>query len=297
MRTILIPFFLALFAGFPVAGDTSVPVVAVSILPQAEFVERIAGDQVRVLVLVGPGASPHSYEPTPRQMSDLSKTIAWFSVGVEFERALLPKIKSLYPKMKIVDTSSRVTLRKLNAAEAIAETVSSSDPGHKDEQGGPDPHIWLGHEAVKAQLEAILEGLKALLPARSAEFTANHAAYLKEIDAVFTALGTRLAPLKGKTIFVYHPSFGYFLDNFGIRQEAVEVGGKEPTQKTLALLIQQAKAAGAKLIFVQKQFSLTAAKTVAAAIGGKVVEIDPLARNWLANIQTMGAALASSMEK
>jgi len=293
MRTILLFIALTCIAGFPAAAQPQLPVVAVSILPQAEFVERIAGDKVKVLVLVGPGASPHSYEPTPRQMSDLSRTAAWFSIGVEFERALLPKIRSLYPKMKVVDTSGKVALRQLEAHDE-AEAVSG-DSGHKDEQGGPDPHIWLGHEAVKVQLAAILEGLKALMPEHAALFAANHAAYVKEIDAVFAGLARQLLPLKGTTIFVYHPSFGYFLDNFGIRQEAVEVGGKEPTQKTLAALIQRAKADGARLIFVQKQFSLAAARTVASAIGGKVVEIDPLARQWLANIRIMGAAIASAI--
>lgn len=293
MRAILVLFFLTLISAVPVAGDAALPVVAVSILPQAEFVEKIAGDRVKALVLVGPGASPHSYEPSPRQMSDLSRAAAWFGIGVEFERALLPKVKSLYPKMRIVDTSAKVVFRNLEAHDDAEATA----PGHVDEQGGPDPHIWLGHEAVKIQLTAILEGLKALMPAFASEFTANHTAYVKEIDSVFAQLSTRLAPLRGKTIFVYHPSFGYFLDNFGIQQKAVEVGGKEPTQKTLALLIQQAKAAGARLIFVQKQFSPTAANTVAAAIGGRVVQIDPLARQWLANIRVMGEALASAMEK
>ena len=292
MRTILLLLVITFFAGFPAASQAQAPIVAVSILPQAEFVERIAGDKVKVLVLVGPGASPHSYEPTPRQMSELSRAVAWFGIGVEFERALLPKIRSIYPKLKIVDTSSKVVFRRLEAHDEAA-----TEPGHEDEKGGLDPHIWLGHEAAKVQLAALLDGLKALMPSQAATFTANHVAYVKEIDTVFAGLARQLAPLKGTTIFVYHPSFGYFLDNFGIRQEAVEVGGKEPTQKTLALLIQQAKYEGAKLIFVQKQFSLTAARTVAAAIGGKVVEIDPLARQWLANIKAMGDALASTIGK
>ncbi len=298
MRAILLFLTLIFIAGFPASAQSRLPVVAVSILPQAEFVERIAGDTVKVLVLVGPGASPHNYEPTPRQMSDLSRTAAWFTVGVEFERALLPKIRSLYPKMKIVETAGKVVLRKLEAHDDAAVSTgdtTATDSSHKDDEGGPDPHIWLGQAAVKVQLTAILEGLKTMMPGQAAVFTANHAAYVKEIDAVFAGLARQLMPLKGTTIFVYHPSFGYFLDNFGIHQEAVEVGGKEPTQKTLAALIQRAKADGARLIFVQKQFSLAAAKTVASAIGGKVIEIDPLARQWLANIKIMGAAIASTM--
>ena len=295
-------FFLA-FAfwaatGAQAAGTSAVPTVAVSIIPQAEFVARIAGDRVKILTLVPPGADPHSYEPTPRQMAELSGAAIWFSIGVEFENAILPKVKALYPRLRVVNTAKNVAYRTLEThADLTAPSASpSSQPAlaaspHADEGGGPDPHVWLGLAAVKVQLASIREALIALLPADAALFKANHDAYLREIEAVFADLAKQLAPLKGDEVFVYHPSFGYFLDNFGLKQVAVEVGGKEPTQKTIALLIEKARKAGAKIIFVQKQFSVAAARTVAQAIGGTVVEIDPLAPNWLENIKVMGAAL------
>ena len=295
-------FFMAfgflIASGAQAAGSPAVPTVAVSIIPQAEFVTRIAGDKVRILTLVQPGADPHSYEPTPRQMAELSGATIWFSIGVEFENAILPKVKTLYPKLKVVNTAKDVVYRTLetHADLTAPASSSSSQPAlaasqHADEGGGPDPHVWLGLAAVKVQLASIRDSLIALLPADAALFKANHDAYLKEIEAVFGDLAKRLVPLKGDEVFVYHPSFGYFLDNFGLKQVAVEVGGKEPTQKTIALLIEKARKAGAKIIFVQKQFSVAAARTVAQAIGGEVVEIDPLAPDWLENIKVMGAAL------
>jgi zinc transport system substrate-binding protein len=274
------------------------PTVAVSILPQAEFVRRIAGNSVRPIVLVGPGSSPHSYEPSPRQMAELSGALAWFTVGVEFETALAPKIKSLYPRLSLVDTARNVKFRAL-------ESHAHEEESHDDEAGAEagagaegsetrDPHIWLGKDAVKAQLLVILDELSRLVPGKAKEFAANHQAYVRDIDAAFAALVPRLAPLRGEKVFVYHPSFGYFLDEFGILQEAVELGGKEPTQKALASLVNLAKEEKARVIFVQKQFSVNAAKAVAKAIGGVVVEIDPLAERWLENIGAIGAALAKA---
>jgi len=288
----LIAAFSLLAAVLPAAGAPVLPVVAVSILPQSEFVARIGGDKVRVITLVGPGASPHSYEPTPRQMAELSGAAIWFSVGVEFENALLPKIRSLYPKLKVVNTAGGVVYRTLESHED-GDGHSPGEDGHEGE-GGPDPHVWLGLEAVRIQLASIRDALAALEPAHTAFFKANHDAYLREIEAVFASLARDLAPMKGSAVFVYHPSFGYFLDSFGLRQEAVEVGGKEPTQKTLALLIGKARKEKARVIFVQKQFPAAAANTVAKAIGGVVVEIDPLAPGWLENIKAMGAALKSA---
>ena len=298
-RGILIMIFgLMVVAGAQAAGSPAVPTVAVSIIPQAEFVARIAGTRVKVLTLVPPGADPHSYEPTPRQMAELSGAAIWFSIGVEFENAILPKVKALYPRLSVVNTAKDVVYRSLEThADLTAPAASSSSQPaltasqHADEGGGPDPHVWLGLAAVKVQLASIRDALSALILADAAVFKANHDAYLKEIEAVFAGLAKQLAPLKGDEVFVYHPSFGYFLDNFGLKQVAVEVGGKEPTQKTIALLIEKARKAGAKIIFVQKQFSVTAARTVAQAIGGSVVEIDPLAPDWLENIKVMGAAL------
>ena len=146
---------------------------------------------------------------------------------------------------------------------------------HGEGDGGLDPHIWLGRDSVKAQAAAIRDGLSALYPEHAPAFSANYNDFSKELDELFDALKRELAALRGTPAFVFHPAFGYFFDEFGIRQEAVETGGKEPTQKALAELIAKAKAEGAKVVFVQAQFPSNAATAVAAAIGGQVVSIDP----------------------
>lgn len=292
---------LATVIAAPSAGN-ALPTVAVSIIPQAEFVSRIAKDKVAILTLVGPGSSPHSYEPTPRQMASLSAASLWFSTGVEFENALLPKVRALYPKVKIVDTVKNVRFRSLEThaheedGETSAGKVSDSEgDDHGDESR--DPHVWLGYDAAKSQLAEIRDALVQLLPEHAAYFRVNHDAFLREIEAVFVRLKKQLATLRGEKVFVYHPSFGYFFDEFGLEQVAVEAGGKEPTQKTLADLIARARLEKARVIFVQKQFPAAAARTVATAMNGSVVEIDPLAADWLANLSRMGAALAAGAAK
>ena len=264
----------------------TVPVVTVSIMPQAYFVDRISGGRVRVLVLVGQGKDPHSYDPTPRQMAELSSSPLWLLVGADFERALRPKVAALYPKMAIVDTTGGIAYRKL---EAHAHAGEKSDAAHGG--GGLDIHVWLGRQAAKTMAANIRDALSTRDPAGASIYSANHDELVADIDAAWSTLARDLAPLRGKTVFVYHPSFGYLLDDFGIVQEAVETGGKEPTQKNLAALIDTARTDGARIIFVQPQFPASAAKTVADAIGGIVVEIDALAPDWLENIRRIGAAL------
>lgn len=307
IRSALIAASLALIAAFSAhamgskdAAASAKPLVAVSVLPQSYFVERIAGDKFEVLTIVGPGQSPHAYEPSPRQMADLSRAVAWFTVGVEFERALGPKISSLYPELRLVDTTEGIRFRSLEAhdhedEEPVAE--GEHEEGHEDEQEdehgdeGLDPHVWLGRDSVKVQARHIRDALSAIDAANAAVYAANYESFAKEIDGLFTELGAKLAALRGKPVFVFHPGFGYFLDEFGIIQEAVETGGKEPTQKALAALIDEAKADGATVIFVQAQFPTEAARTVAKAIGGQVIQIDPLSADWLSNQRLMADAL------
>lgn len=277
------------------------PSVAVSIIPQVYFVDRISGGKVSAFALVGPGQSPHSYEPTPKQMTQLAAAAAWMSIGVDFEKGLKPKIASLYPKLPIVETNKDIEYRKLEAHshddEHEDEHEAADKHDHFDAPGSPDQHVWLGRKAAKAMAASIRDALTGIDSAAAAEFRANHDAFVKDIDRAFDSLKGDLAPLRGKPVFVYHPSFGYFFDEFGIIQEAVETGGKEPTQKSLAELIKKARAEATKAIFVQAQFPTTAAKTIADAVGAEVVPIDPLAPDWLANIGRIGEALKRAARK
>ncbi|MDH7483827.1 MAG: zinc ABC transporter substrate-binding protein [Spirochaetales bacterium] len=266
--------------------------IAVSIPPMQEFVQRLTGKEAAVTVVLPPGASPHAFEPTPQQLANIGKAQVWFLIGVEFEKSLVPKVARLYPQLRIVDVTRQVKFRLLSGEEQNFE----GDHDHQEQsgQGAFDPHTWLGPDAVKAELAVILETLRTMDPARAELYSQRHQAYLKEIDAAFDSLRSKLAPFRGKPVYVYHPSFGYFLDAFGMIQKPVELGGKEPTPKALSALIARAKADGARVVFVQTQFSQAAARTVAAAIGGSVVPMDPLAPDWLANIERMGQAIAAA---
>ncbi len=273
------------------------PTVAVSILPQEYFVSRISGGRVEALVLVGPGQNPHSYEPTPRQMAALSTASAWILSNTEFEAALRPKIAAQYPTLAIVDGTEGVRFRPMEAHDHDEE--DHHEEGHEGddhdddhgEEGNIDRHTWLGKEGALILAGHIKETLIRIDGAGRQVYEENYRTLVQDVEREFSALASELASLRGKTVFVYHPAFGYFLDEFGIVQEAVEVGGKEPSAKTLSALIDKAKEEKPAAIFVQPQFSTRAAKNVADAVGAQVVALDDLAPDWLANIRRMGDAL------
>ena len=266
--------------------------VFVSILPQVYFVKRIGGDSVSVNVLVGPGQSPATYEPTPKQMTKLAQSKIYFTIGVPFEKQLLSRIKAVTKDLKIVDT------RKDIAIGATATPKSPQEAGNQDiyhDHGNTDPHTWLDPKLVKIQANTICDGLTEIDPDRKEYYSANLKAFLDDLNRVDARIAKQLAPYRGRSFYVFHPAFGYFGKAYGLKQVAVETGGSKPSAKQLALLIEHAKSEGVKVIFVQEQFSTKSAEAIAEAVGGTVVKLDPLAEDYLVNLEKIGEALTTVM--
>ncbi|HAJ27655.1 MAG TPA: ABC transporter substrate-binding protein [Syntrophus sp. (in: bacteria)] len=271
-------------------GEKAKIPVFVSILPQAYFLERIGGSHIDVEVLIGAGQSPHSYEPTPKQMAKLATAKAFFSIGVPVEKGVLRKIRQSHKQLVIVEIQQGITYRYLAGHDH--EHGAAHEKDHKSEgKKEPDPHIWMAPKLVKIQARNIYEALSRLDPAHKQEYAANLRAFDADLDRVDARISRALAPFKGRKMYVFHPSFGYFTDAYGLIQVPIEIEGKEPGARQLAKLIDRAKKDRVKVMFVQPQFSARSAEAMAKAIGGAVVPIDPLARDYLANLDRIAAAV------
>jgi len=252
--------------------------VFVSIQPQAYFVERIGGNRVLVEVLVPPGKSPATYASTPAQMSRLANAEILFRIGVLFEKRLIQKIKNNM-NVKIVDTRQGIRLRNMkgNHHDEMDEHASE----------GNDPHTWLNPVLVKKQAETICKALGQVDPLGKQEYSDNLKAFIEDLDRLDEKIRTALLPVKGQAFFVFHPSFGYFADAYNLEQMAVEIEGKAPKGKDLAALIKKAKKRNVRVVFVQPQFDQSAALKIASAINGTVVFLDPLAADYISNLEGM----------
>jgi zinc transport system substrate-binding protein len=286
-------------AGAPETPKPQGLVVYVSILPEAQFVERLGGERVSVAVLVQPGQNPHSFEPTPRQMAALSEADVYFRIGVEFEDTLMPRVESALPKLPVVDLRQGIHMREIEPdeggpeAEHQEEAAESSQGIHTS--GGLDPHIWMDPRNVVIMAGTIRDALIRLDPEGRQTYEEGWRSYTAELEAVNARIAKALAPLRGKTLFVYHPAFGYFADAYGLRQVAVEIRGSEPSARQLAQLIDTARARGVRVLFVQPQFSPVGADAVAKAIGGAVVPIDALARDYVGNLLKIAGAVEEAL--
>jgi zinc transport system substrate-binding protein len=272
--------WVAACGGAPAATPGGILQVTVSIVPQVYFVERIGGEYVSATVMVAPGDNPETYEPKPAQLKALSRSAAYFSIGVPFEGVWLNRIASANRKMKMVDTIAGIQRMPM----------ATPEPGQP--AGAPDPHVWLSPRLVKVQAQTIYEALAQLAPEHQAAFKANLDAFVTDIDGLESNIQQALSGVTQRKFIVFHPAWGYFARDFDLQQIPIEVGGREPSAQELAQLIGTAKADGIHVVFAAPEFSTSSAETIAKAIDGKVLLIDPLAADWLGNMQSVAQTFA-----
>ncbi|MGI6460340.1 MAG: metal ABC transporter solute-binding protein, Zn/Mn family [Candidatus Hydrogenedentales bacterium] len=264
--------------------------VFVSIPPLAALAGALGGDQVHVTTLLAPGEGPHTFSTTPKQVMALGGASAYFHVGgFPFELELAKRIEANFPSLVIQDL-----------ADGLARIADTSHEHGEDAAGHAhaddmDPHVWMSPVMLKAMAATIAETFLRLDPAHADDYAQNLAATQGELDALDHHLREQLAPFTGRTFYIYHPALGYFAETYGLRQKSVEMDGKKPTPRQLQELIEQAQADGVHTIFVQPQFDQRSAQSVADAIQGTVVALDPLREEVLDNLRAIGDALAHAL--
>lgn len=291
---------LLLFAvePFHIYASSEQPIsVFVSIEPQVDFVRRVSGDRVTVEALVLPGESPATYSPKPAQIEKLAKSKLFFRIGVPFEESLIQRIKHVAKQVRMVDTRAGIVLRRMNDSQDTHPIKNRSAVSDDHMGEGYDPHIWLSPVLVQKQAKTICDALIAVDPQGRQTYEKNYQAFIADLKALDKRIKHALAPVKGGTIFVFHPSFGYFTDEYGLKQIAVEIQGKRPKAKDISRFIKLAKKEEVRIVFVQPQFDQSAAQKIARAIDGVVVPLDPLSGDYFKNMGAMADTIRFALKK
>lgn len=249
---------------------------AVSMIPQAAFVEKVGGDKVIALAMVPPGAG-HTYDPSPRQLQDLAHAKIYFALnaGEPFEKKHVPVFSEANPNLKFVNTSDGIHLIKSGRST--------------------DPHIWTSPKEAQIMVENIYLGLKSIDPKNESYYFKNKESYIQELRALDMYIEDALRYKKNRVFIVYHPAWSYYANDYNLKQIAIELDGKEPSAKSIKNLVDEAKKENVKVVFVQKQVSQTASKTIADEIGGFVVSVDPLSKDYIENTKYMTDILKEHM--
>lgn len=288
MRAVFLIALLVLVG--PITANAGKLDVSVSILPQQYLVEQIGGDVVDVHVMIPPGASPHHFEPSARQIARLSETKLYFSIGINFERSWMDRFKAANPEMTVIDSTQGITRRSMTSHEAHSHSHDNhghgdNHHGHKDSHAdhARDPHVWLSPVLMRLQAENVRDALIEHAPQHSELFHQRFAALATAINQLDSEILHKLAdiPTERRQFLVFHPAFGYFADAYGFEQIAIESEGKEPGPRELNRIINQVREQNITTIFAEPQFPQGSAKVIAREINGSVETLDPLAKDWL----------------
>lgn len=275
MLKYLIALTLALTSLMAVADETQ-PTVLVSVSPYKNFVEKIGSGTVNVMVMVPAGASAHTYEPTPRQVLAASRAEMWFTIGESFEARALPSFKAHNPGMESVDLRKGVDLIIADPHTGACCCCCADCQ---------DLHIWLSPKEVKVQAVTIAEALTRRYPQHADKYKQELDALLKELDQLDSEIRTLLDPLKDRLIFVSHPAYAYLCRDYRLEQLSVEVEGKDPTPQQMTRILNRARGAKIRRIYIQPQYSNKGAKLFASELGAEVITLDPYSEDYFRSMR------------
>lgn len=284
-----------------VAGDELI--VAVSVQPHAWLVEQVGGDRVEVISLLSPGDSPSTYQPTDAQISRVMRARLFFRTGVPFEHGRWFDTLGSSAGLEIVDLRQDIDLRHMehdhdHEGEAEREQIhpgEGTEPaGSAEAESGTDPHIWISPSLLKIQAHAIADALSSVDEAGRDTYHQRLEQIVTDLEALEGYIHSLLDDHRGKAFYVFHPAWGYFADEFGLNQKAIEIEGKDPSDHDLTLLQAGMRADGASVIFVQPQIGSRVVEAVAAVTGAEVRILDPLVRDVISNLRTVAEAIAET---
>ncbi|RLD81338.1 MAG: zinc ABC transporter substrate-binding protein [Bacteroidetes bacterium] len=265
--------------------EPSGPVIAVSVVPQVYLVKSIIDTLADVVVMVPPGASPATWEATPSDMKSLGDALVYLRIGhIGFEQAWISNIMDINPDLRIVDLSANLPLRGID--------YKHGDHSHR----GVDPHTWMSPANMEVMARRIFGEMEKLFPENKPQLRRNYSKLMVEIKGANNFASRELAGHKGESFLIFHPSLGYYADAYELTQMSIEYEGKEPSPAHMKEVIDQARAAGIKTIFVQKEFDMRNAEIIAEEIGANVVQIDPLSIDWPAEMKRITLSLKSSFD-
>ena len=258
------------FACGNTAQKSEKAIITVTIEPLRYFTEAIAGENYQVVSMVPKGSSPESYDPTPQQLVNLSKSQAYFRIGhIGFEQAWMKKLEANCPNMKIYDTSKGIDLIR--------------DKGHWHgnhfHEGGVEPHIWNSTQNALIIADNIYQALCELDSTHQADYKYRLDSLKQSIQQT-DAETRRLLENADSTFLIYHPALSYFARDYGLKQISIEEGGKEPSPAQLKKLIETCRNENVHTIFVQQEFDQRNAQLIAHELGIDIVSINPLSYDW-----------------
>lgn len=262
-------------------------ILSVTIEPQRYFLEQLVGDKFTVKTLIPAGANPETFDPTPSQLINVSKSKIFFTLGtLNIENIIVEKIKENNPEILFENCSIGIS------------RIHDETHHHDDDETSPhhdgDPHIWSSPNTAKVIIQNMYNSLISFDEKNKDYYKKRYDKLISIIDSTDTMIKDYLDIVPNKNFIIYHPSLSYFAEEYGLKQFVIEKDGKNPTPKQLANLIDIAKEKQIKVVFIQQEYDIKSAETIAKSIQAHMVSINLLNYNW--NEEMLNIAKAFSHE-
>ena len=272
--------YLALRNSSPNSSNGKIGVV-VSIGPEMEWANAVGGDKVDVTLMVPANADPHTYEPLPNQLTQVSNAKMYVEIGspLEFETNYMDKIRATNPNMLIVNASQGIQLIP-NSAENETDTM--------------DPHDWVDPKNAKIMVNNIYNGLVQVDPADKDYFQKNREQYLHQLDELDRNTTDLLKGKQETDILVYHPAFGYYAKDYNLNQVGAMINDEEPSPQRIAMMVNVAKQNNITVVYSEPQYDPKFMQSIASQVGAQVLTVNDLDEHYLQNMKNIAIAFSKA---
>lgn len=241
--------------------------VVTSVYPVYEFAKQVGGEKVDLSLLVPPGAEPHDWEPTAKEIIQIKSAKLFLYHGAGLENLDKILTKDTLGATKAVVVSQGIALRK---------DVGEDHDSHSDEHA--DSHMWLDPVNAQQEVANIANALCEVDPANADYYRSNAAKYGQELARLDQDYRSTLSSLPRREIVVSHAAFGYLVSRYNLTQRSIMglTPDSEPTPDKMAQVIKFCREHNVKYIFFETLVSPKLSQTVAKETGAKLLVLNPI---------------------
>lgn len=239
--------------------------VAVSFNAMKEFTEAVGKDNVEIITIIPDGTEPHDFQPTTKNMKDLSKAKVFICHGLGLE----PWAE------QAVQAAANKDLVFAEAAKGVNSIKSISTKKTASHAAVDDPHAFLSLSEAQTEVQNIADALAAADPKNASFYQQNAVEYKKQLQLLKDEYAPKFASLPQKHFVTGHAAFAYLCRDFGLTQNSVEdvFADGEPSTQKLAELVTYCKDNHVKTIFTEDLVSPKTSETLAKEVGATTKQI------------------------
>ena len=287
MLSKIFPAFVLLFAAcsrppVPLPAENTKPLVLVSIAPYKFIAEQITAGTLDIQTIIPPRSNPHAFEPTSRQILEISRGQVWFRIGEPFEEKILPLLLEGNPSLTVFDLRDGIDLQPSDEERFCSHCSSDR----------LDRHIWLSPKLSGLQAARISEVLSNRFPEQKETFESNLQNCLAELEWLDLEIRELLAPVQERSFIVSHSAFGYFCREYGLQQLSVEQEGKDPRPRHLEEMLAKARAAHTAIALALPQHNNKGAQIIAEEMKVPIRMIDPYSADYFTTLRNLARLIA-----